>query len=80
MDTFSTMNYKEKITSDPSIMLGKPAIKGTRLTVEHILRKLSEGASFEQIISFYPNITRDDILATLEYSAEVVGKEELIAV
>jgi uncharacterized protein (DUF433 family) len=72
-------SYKERITVDPDIMLGKPIIKGTRITVELILKKLSEGMSFEDILKAYPHLTKDDILAALSYSADVVAQEELIA-
>ena len=72
-------NYKDKIESNPDIMLGKPVIKGTRITVKLILKRLSEGASMDEILEGYPNITKDDILACLSYSADVIGEEELIA-
>ena len=72
-------NYKGKIESNPDIMLGKPVIKGTRITVELILKRLSEGASMDEILEGYLNITKDDILACLSYSADVIGEEELIA-
>jgi uncharacterized protein (DUF433 family) len=72
-------SYKERITVDPDIMLGKPIIKGTRITVELILKKLSEGMSFEDLLEAYPHLTKDDILAALSYSADVVAQEELIA-
>ena len=73
------MEYKEKIGVDPDIMLGKPIIKGTRITVELILRKLSEGMTIDELIQAYPHLTKDDILAALSYSADVISKEELIA-
>ncbi|MBC8042662.1 MAG: DUF433 domain-containing protein [Rhizobacter sp.] len=63
------MIYKEHIISDPKVMLGKPVIKGTRLTVELILRKLSEGATVQSLCDSYPNLTADDVLAALSYSA-----------
>ncbi|MCL4321752.1 MAG: DUF433 domain-containing protein [Deltaproteobacteria bacterium] len=72
-------NYKDRIASNPDVMLGKPVIKGTRITVELILRKLSEGAAIDEILQGYPNLTKDDILACLSYSADVIGEEELIA-
>jgi len=73
------MEYKERITTDPNIMLGKPVIKGTRITVELILRKLSEGITIEELLKAYPHLTREDILAALSYSADVISHEELIA-
>ncbi|MEW6686206.1 MAG: DUF433 domain-containing protein [Candidatus Edwardsbacteria bacterium] len=73
------MNYRERITVNPNVMLGKPVIKGTRITVELLLRKLAEGASIEELLEVYPHLRREDILAALSYSAEVISKEELIA-
>lgn len=72
-------NYRERIVADPDIMLGKPIIKGTRITVELILKKLSEGMTFENLLKAYPHLTKDDIFAALSYSADVVSQEELIA-
>ena len=72
------MDYKERITSDPDIMLGKPVIKGTRITVELILKKLAEGMTIEELLEAYPHLTKEDILATLSYSAVVISQEELI--
>jgi len=73
------MNYKEKIIVNPDIMLGKPVIKGTRIPVELILRKLSEGMPIEELLEAYPHLTKEDILAALSYSADVISREELIA-
>jgi len=72
------MEYTNKIISDPNIMLGKPVIKGTRIPVELVLRKLSEGMSFNDVLTAYPHLTYDDILATLSYSADVIEREELL--
>lgn len=73
------MEYTKRIVSDPDIMLGKPIVKGTRITVELILRKMAEGMTFEELLEAYPHITKDDILAAISYSADVISKEELIA-
>ena len=74
------MTYTERIISDPKIMLGKPVIKGTRMTVELVLKKLSEGMSVDELIQAYPLLTREDILAVLSYSAHVISREEIITV
>lgn len=74
------MTYADRIVTDPKIMLGKPVIKGTRITVELILKKLSEGMSIDELIQAYPHLTREDILAALSYSADVISKEEIIGV
>jgi uncharacterized protein (DUF433 family) len=72
------MDLKERITTNPEILLGKPVIRGTRITVETILRKLAEGATFDELLEAYPSLSREDILAALAYSAEVLAGEELI--
>ncbi|MCB0292047.1 MAG: DUF433 domain-containing protein [Calditrichaeota bacterium] len=72
------MDYRKRITIDPTVMLGKPIIKGTRITVELILRKLSQGLSVDDLLSAYPHLTKDDIYATLSYSADVISREEVI--
>lgn len=59
------MAYTDRIVSDQKIMLGKPVIKGTRITVELILKKLSEGMSSEELLHAYPHLTKEDILAII---------------
>ena len=71
------MYYKEKIISDHNIMLGKPVIKGTRITVELILRKLAEGASPKDILLMYPKIDSEDIFACMHYAADVIAMEDV---
>ncbi len=73
-------SYRERITINDKIMRGKPVIKGTRITVELILRKLGQGANFEDLIMMYPHLTKEDILATILYAADLVANEELILV
>ena len=70
------MEIFDHIESDPKIMLGKPVIKGTRIPVELILRKLSEGADKEDLVEAYPNITAKDIQAVLAYASKVLSFEE----
>ena len=72
------INYRDHITSDSSIMLGKPVIKGTRITVEQIVRKLSEGATVNDLMEMYPSVTADDISAALLYTAELLANESLL--
>lgn len=62
------MNYQDRITANPKVMLGKPVIKGTRITVELILRKIAGGYSFDEITEMYPHITKEDILASVALS------------
>ena len=70
------MNYKDYIVSDHRVLLGKPVIKGTRLSVEMILRKLGEGATTADLIAMYPHLDKESIQAVLQYAAEIVANEE----
>jgi uncharacterized protein (DUF433 family) len=72
------MDYQQRITSDHQVMLGKPVIKGTRITVELILRKLAQGATPDDIVKMYPHLTAEDISAVLHYAADVLANEEII--
>jgi uncharacterized protein (DUF433 family) len=72
------MDYYDRITSNPDVMLGKPVIKNTRLTVELILRKIGGSYSFDEILEMYPHITKEDILAVVNYAASVIGSEETL--
>lgn len=72
------MYTNDRITCNPDIMLGKPLIRGTRITVELILKRLSEGMSEDEFLRAYPQLKHEDILAALSYSAEVISREELI--
>ena len=58
----------ERITVDPKIMVGKPVIKGTRLTVEYILNLLAHGATVSEILSEYTGLTQDDIQACILFA------------
>lgn len=60
----------ERITVNPKVMVGKPVIKGTRLTVEYILGLLAHGATFEEILQEYPGLTREDIQACLLFATK----------
>jgi len=63
-----TTKYQNRITVDPKVMVGKPVIKGTRITVELILRLLAQGQAIEEILKAYPHLKKEDILAALEYA------------
>jgi len=68
----------ERIEINPKVMLGKPVIRGTRITVELVLRKLGEGASEADLLDAYPHLTAADIRAAMKYAADVIAHEELI--
>ena len=73
------LNYKEHIVSNPKVLLGKPAIKGTRISVEFVLKKLSEGVTMQDFSEQY-KLEIGKIYAALEYaSARLTDREESIA-
>lgn len=67
-----------RIQIDPSIMMGKPVIRGTRITVELILRKLAEGTSEADLLRDYPHLKIEDIRAAVAYGAASVAHEEVV--
>ena len=69
----------ERIEINPEVMQGKPVIRGTRVPAELILRKLAEGASFEDLLDAYPRLTADDIRACLTYAADTIAHESVVA-
>lgn len=70
------MTAKDRIEINSAIMLGKPVIRGTRIPVELILRKLGEGARAQDLLDAYPNLTEDDIRAAMIYAADALAHEE----
>jgi uncharacterized protein (DUF433 family) len=68
----------DRIEVNPKVMMGKPVIRGTRLTVEMIVRKLSEGATDADLLAAYPRLTQEDIRAALGYAADTVAHEETL--
>lgn len=68
----------ERIEINPAIMFGKPVIKGTRITVEHVLRKLAGGMTLQEIIADHPHLTPDDVYAAAAFAADYLAREEII--
>jgi len=73
------MEWRDRIVSDPNILVGKPVVKGTRISVELILGWLANGWAFDQLLESYPNITREDIFAALAFAAERLHEDDYIA-
>lgn len=61
-----------RIVIDPKVMVGKPIVKGTRLTVEHILGLLMEGITIDEILQDYPNLKREDIFACIAFAKQAL--------
>ena len=68
----------ERIEINPKIMFGKPVIKGTRITVEHILRKLAGGMIVDDILADHPHLTPDDVYAAAAFAADYMAREEIV--
>ena len=67
----------QRIEINPSVLQGKPVIRGTRIPVELLLRKLAEGATVGDLLDAYPRLTEEDIRACLAYAAETIAHEEV---
>lgn len=72
------MARMERIEINPAVMLGKPVIRGTRIPVELLVRKLAEGATIEDLLDAYPRLTVEDIRAALAYAADTIGHETVL--
>ena len=72
------MTINERIEINPKVMMGKPVIRGTGLTVELILRKLSEGATETDLMEAHPRLTRENIQAAIRYAADTLAHEETL--
>ncbi len=68
----------ERVEINPDVMQGKPVIRGTRVPVELLLRKLAEGASTEDLLDAYPRLSADDIRAALAYAADTIAHETVV--
>jgi uncharacterized protein (DUF433 family) len=72
------MDWRTRIVSNPDILLGKPAIKGTRISVELILGCFASGWSFDDILGAYPHITREDVVAALAYARHAASARQIV--
>lgn len=74
------MNWRDYIVSDPEILVGKPAVKGTRLSVDLILDRLADGWTTEDLFQAYPRLTPEALQAVFAFAAEVLKDEDYIAI
>ena len=70
----------ERIEINVHVMQGKPVIRGTRIPVETILRKMAEGATFEDLLDAYPRLSSEDIRAVLQFAADPISHEQTLTV
>jgi uncharacterized protein (DUF433 family) len=70
-------DWQERIVVDPKVLVGKPLILGTRLSVEFVLDLLANDWTIEQVLSEYPQLEREDVMAVLKYAAEMAKEEKV---
>lgn len=75
-DPMDPTTLLERIEINPKVMLGKPVIRGTRITVEIILEKLAGDSPIESILADYPRLTRNDVLAALAFAHRSIGTDQ----
>jgi len=75
---YSTAQLLERITINPKVMVGKPVIRGTRITVELIVKMLAQGIAEQEILQEYPRLELEDIRAALAYASAILGNEEVV--
>ncbi len=69
------LDYRDRIVTDPKIMVGKPVVRGTRIPVEHVLGRLAENPDLSELFAAYPELTREDVKACLRYAQSAVGRK-----
>lgn len=72
------MTVTERIEINPNVMLGKAVIRGTRIPVELLLRKMSEGATHADLLDAYPRLTREDLHAAMRFAVDTLAHEEVV--
>ena len=72
------MTTFDRIEINPKVMLGKPVIRDTRIPVEIIVRKMSEGMTEKELLEAYPNLKDGDVAAALRYAADVIANEKTV--
>ena len=77
MDTMNKKDLLQRITVNPEVMVGKPVIRGLRITVEQALRAIASGVTVEELLEDYPEIEKEDIQASLVYAADLVNEERV---
>ena len=73
------MKLPARLASNAEVMMGKPCIKGTRIPVYLLLQKMAAGEDADQLLAAYPQLTKEDLLACLEYAAALAGEEIILA-
>lgn len=73
-------DWRERIVVDPKVMAGKPIVRGTRIPVDAIVKRIAEGMSIKEVLEDYPNLSEEDVKAALKYAASIITGEEILPV
>jgi uncharacterized protein (DUF433 family) len=73
------MKLPARLASNPDVMMGRPCVKGSRIPVYLLLQKIAAGEDAEQLLAAYPQLTKEDLLACLEYAAALASEEIILA-
>lgn len=73
------MNWRDYIISDPEVLVGKPVVKGTRLSVDLVLDRLADGWTVEELFQSYPRLTPESLQAVFAFAAEILRDEDYVA-
>ena len=73
------MDWREHIVVDPAVLVGKPIVKGTRISVELLLDRLADGWSYAEILAAYPHLTREQVQAAVTFASELFKEERFVA-
>jgi len=73
------MRFPARIEAKAEVMMGKPCVKGTRIPVYLLLEKMAAGETFEDLLAAFPQLSREDLLACLEYAAALAAEEVVLA-
>jgi uncharacterized protein (DUF433 family) len=74
------MNWKDHIVDNPDVLVGKPIVKGTRISVELLLDRFADGWGYEDILEAYPHLTREQVQAAVAFAAEIFKEERFVAI
>ena len=74
------MEWREHIVVDPAVLVGKPVIKGTRISVELLLDRFADGWSYDDVLAAYPHLTREQVQAAVTFASELFKEEKFVAI
>lgn len=74
------LDWRDHVTVNPDILVGKPIIKGTRISVELLLDRLGDGWSMAEILESYPHLKREDVQAAVKFATELFKEERFVAI